>query len=257
MDPITASILLGAATNVAGFGLKKFMGAGRPEYEIPESARQALAQARILQADKNMPGEQKALEQVGISSANATQAASQGGNVLEAISAIQGQQDRATQGVLARSEEDQRNDQNRLMQQLGIMSQYEDQKYQMNEFAPYAENQQETRDLVGALSTNVSNALMHQGLKDAGGSGGGFIPGTENEAIEGVQPASEEIGEYSRMPTPSLLSQPTMGSVTSDGGKLPAIPYSVTPNAESDATEYDKLRYLLDMLKKSPQPYPY
>lgn len=254
MDPITASILLGAATNVAGFGLKKLMGANRPEYEIPESARQALAQARILQADKNMPGEQKALEQVGISSANATQAASQGGNVLEAISAIQGQQDRATQGVLARSEEDQRNDQQRLMQQLGIMSQYEDQKFQMNEFAPYAENQQETRDLVGALSTNASNALLHQGLK---GAGGGVVPGTENEAIEGVQPASEEIGEYSRMPTPSLLSQPAMGSVTSDGGKLPAIPYSVTTNAESDATEYDKLRYLLDMLKKSPQPYPY
>ena len=252
MDPITASILLGAATNVAGFGLKKFMGANRPEYEIPESARQALAQARILQADKNMPGEQKALEQIGISSANATQAASQGGNVLEAISAIQGQQDRATQGVLARSEADQRNDQERLMQQLGIMSQYEDQKYQMNEFAPYAENQQETRDLVGALSTNASNALLHQGLKGAGAE-----PDFLSSDWPTYSPEVTPEPAQARVSTPPTLPQLSSKVVA---GQMPVLPqkgFSVTTNAESEATELDKLRYLLEKLKKSPQPYPY
>ena len=132
MNPVT----LGLIVNAGGLLAKKFMGADRPEYEIPESARQALSQARILQADKNMPGEQKALEQIGISSANATQAAADGGNVLEAISSRQGQQDRATEGVLSRSEADQRNDQERWMQQLDSMFKYEDQQYEMNEFAP-------------------------------------------------------------------------------------------------------------------------
>ena len=57
MDPITASILLSAGTNLAGFGLKKFLGSDRPGYEIPDSARQALSLARIQAADPNMPGE--------------------------------------------------------------------------------------------------------------------------------------------------------------------------------------------------------
>lgn len=203
------------------------MGADRPEYEIPESARQALAQARILQADKNMPGEQKALEQIGISSANATQAAAQGGNILEAISSIQGQQDRATQGVLARSEADQRNDQERLMQQLGIMSGREDQEYQMNEFAPYAENQQETRDIIGAMGQNAANLLLSKQTKAA--IGGGIIPGLENETAEGVQPASEEIGEYGS--GDNLMAYPGFGSFLSGTprefttpGTMPTIP---------------------------------
>lgn len=250
IDPVT----LGLLVNAGGLLAKKFMGADRPEYEIPESARQALAQARILQADKNMPGEQKALEQIGISSANATQAAAEGGNVLEAISSIQGQQDRATQGVLARSEADQRNDQERLMQQLGIMSQYEDQQYQMNEFAPYAENQQETRDIIGAMGQNAANLLLSKQTKAA--IGGGIVP--ENEAVEGIQPASEEIGEYDRMPAPSLIAQPAMQGITSIGGPfLPQRGFSVTTNAESEATDYDRIRRLLGMLQKSPQAYPY
>lgn len=226
MDPITASILLGAATNVAGFGLKEFMGADRPEYEIPDSAKQALAQARILQADQYMPGEQKAMDRAGVSSANAIRAAQESGNALESISGIQGQYDKTSQDILARSEADQRADHERLMQQLGLMSQYEDQKWQMNEFAPYAENQQETRDLVGALSTNVSNALLHQGLK---GNSGGIVPGTENEAIEGLQPTSEEIGEYGG--SDNLMAYPGFNSFVSGNpreydtpGSMPTIP---------------------------------
>src|SRR5574343_1092422 len=121
MDSITASILLGAATNVAGFGLKKFMGAGRPEYEIPDSAKQALATARILQADQYMPGEQKAMDRAGVSSANAVAAAREGGNVLESISGIQGQYDKTSQDILARSEADQRRDMANLSNQLGLM----------------------------------------------------------------------------------------------------------------------------------------
>jgi len=250
LDPVT----LGLLVNAGGLLAKKFMGADRPEYEIPESARRALSQARILQADKNMPGEQKALEQIGISSANATRAAAEGGNVLEAISSIQGQQDRATQGVLARSEADQRNDQERLMQQLGIMSQYEDQKYQMNEFAPYAENQQETRDIIGAMGQNAANLLLSKQTKAA--IGDNATPGFLSSDWPTYDPAMAAEPEQVRIATPSLLPQ-TTSKVVSDGGKLATLPFSVTTNAESEATDYDRIRRLLGMLQKSPSAYPY
>ena len=222
MDPVT----LGLLVNAGGLIAKQLMGANRPEYEIPDSARQALAQARILQADKNMPGEQKALEQVGISAANSVAAAREGGNVLEAISAIQGQRDRGTQGILARSEADQRADEERLIQQLGVMAQYEDQKFQMNEFAPYAERQQETRDIIGAMGQNAANLLLSQQTK---------------AATEPVQ---------ARTPAPSLLPQLSSKVVP---GQMPALPqkgFKVSTNAESEATDMDKIRYLLELLKK-------
>lgn len=252
MDPITASILLSAGTNLAGFGLKRFLGSERPEYEIPNSARQALGLARIQAADKNMPGEQKAIERAGVSSANAVRAAQESGNVLESISGIQGQYDAATQGILARSEADQKNDQQRLAQQLGQMAQYEDMRYQMNEYAPYAEKQQETRDLVGALSTNLSSAMLHQGLNSQT-----MARGVDDETLEGVQPASEEVGEYTRQPTPSLLEQKPMAPIVSDGGRLAQLPYSVKTNAESGAEDYDQIRLLLNLLEKQPTTYPY
>ena len=252
MDPITASILLSAGTNLAGFGLKRFLGSGRPDYEIPDSARQALNLARIQAADPNMPGEQKAIERAGVSAANSARVAQESGNALEALPSIQGQYDATTQGILARSEADQQRDMSNLSNQLLDMAQYKDQEWQLNKFAPYAEKQQETRDLVGALSTNLSSALMHQGL-----NGQTMTRGTENEAAEGIQPASEEAGEYTRQPAPSLLPQKSMMPVVSDGGRLPQRPYSVQTNAEAGAEDYDQIRLLLNLLEKQPTAYPY
>lgn len=217
------------------------MGAKRPKYEIPASAQQALAQARILAADKNMPGEQKALEQVGISAANSVRAAQEGGNVLEAISAIQGQQDRGTQGVLARSEADQQNDQERLMRQLEIMSQHEDMQYQMNEYAPYAEKQQETRDIVGALTQNGANLLLSQQTK-----AGLATPETPDLL---TYDESDLTPRQERASIPPVLSQRTASAVIQ--GQLPTLPpkgFGVTPRAE---TEEEMIRRLLGLLQKS------
>ena len=212
MDPITASILLSAGTNLAGFGLKKFLGSGRPDYEIPDSARQALSMARIQAADPNIPGEQKAIERAGVSAANSARVAQESGNALEALPSIQGQYDVTTQGILARSEADHKNDQQRLAQQLAQMAHYDDMRYQMNEYAPYAEKQQETRDLVGALSTNLSSALLHQGL------GGSTSDAMTTDSAPKFSVLTED-GPYSTMADAPILGTPT----------LPQLPYSVKP----------------------------
>lgn len=253
MDPITASILLSAGTNLAGFGLKKFLGSERPEYEIPDSARQALSLARIQAADPNMPGEQKAIERAGVSSANAVRAAQESGNALEATSGIQGQYDATTQNILARSEADQKNDQQRLAQQLAQMAQYEDMQYQMNEYAPYAERQQETRDLVGSLSTNLSSALLHQGLSAYGAGAASSAP---NFLVNvGDAPAST----MSDAPAP-IGVPPTLPSLNSKvvAGQMPVLPqrgFKVRTNAESGAGDYDQIRLLLNLLEKQPTAY--
>ena len=257
MDPITASILLSAGTNLAGFGLKRFLGSGRPDYEIPDSARQALNLARIHAAGPNMPGEQKAIERAGVSAANSARVAQESGNALEALPSIQGQYDAATQGILARSEADQKADQQRLVQQLGQMAQYEDMRYQMNEYAPYAEKQQETRDLVGALSTNLSSALLYQGL-----AGNPDAMNVKDSAPKFS--VLTEDGPYSTMAdAPAPLSvPPTLPSLNSKvvAGQMPVLPqkgFKVTTNADAGAEDYDVIRLLLNRLEKQPTAYPY
>ena len=255
MDPVTASILLSAGTNLAGFGLKRFLGSGRPDYEIPDSARQALNLARIHAADPNMPGEQKAIERAGVSAANSARVAQESGNALEALPSIQGQYDATTQGILARSEADQKADQQRLAQQLAQMAQYEDMRYQMNEYAPYAEKQQETRDLVGSLSTNLSSALLHQGLSADGAGATSSAPNFL--ANVGDAPAST----MSDAPAP-LSVPPTLPSLNSKvvAGQMPVLPqkgFKVTTNADAGTEDYDVIRLLLNRLEKQPTAYPY
>ncbi len=229
------------------------MGSGRPDYEIPDSARQALNLARIQAADPNMPGEQKAIERAGVSAANSARVSQESGNALEALPSIQGQYDATTQGILARSEADQKDDQQRLAQQLGMMAQYKDQEWQLNKFAPYAEKQQETRDLVGSLSTNLSSALLYQGLSADGGEGGEGAPNFL--ANVGDAPAS------TMSDAPALLDvPPTLPSLNSKvvAGQMPVLPqkgFKVTTNADAGAEDYDVIRMLLNLLEKQPTAY--
>ena len=263
MDPVTASILLSAGTNLAGFGLKRFLGSGRPDYEIPDSARQALNLARIHAADPNMPGEQKAIERAGVSAANSARVAQESGNALEALPSIQGQYDATTQGVLARSEADQQRDMGNLSNQLLNMAQYKDQEWQLNKFAPYAEKQQEARDLVGALSTNLSSALLHQGLAE---KPSGAINNKEDAPVFSVL---TEDGPYSTMADAPVLGTPTLPqlpySVKSigsgvqpllDNGIVSApsstIPQKAIAPITNPLSEEEQIRMLLDMLQKQP-----
>jgi hypothetical protein len=152
MDPMTLGLLL----NTGGL-IASQIGGNRPKYEIPDSAKQALGQARLLAYDQSAPGESRKMDAARLSSANAVRAAQEGGNALEAVAGIQGQENRAVQGILADSEMAQRKDMDDYMNLLLQMGNKEDMAFQMNEFAPYADKQNEMRDILGGMTQNLYN----------------------------------------------------------------------------------------------------
>lgn len=169
MDPMTLGLLLNAGGLVASQ-----MGGNRPGYEIPDSAKQALGQAGLLAYDQAAPGEPRRMDAARLSSANAVRAAQEGGNALETVAGIQGQENAAVQGILADSEVSQRQDMNTYMDLLLRMGEKEDLKFQMNEFAPYADKQNELRDILGAATQNAYNLSEKERLlKLIGGESGG------------------------------------------------------------------------------------
>lgn len=179
MDPMTLGLLL----NAGGMIASQIGGNNRPKYEIPDSAKQALGQARLLAYDQSSPGESRKMDAARLSSANAVRAAQEGGNALEAVAGIQGQENRATQGILAESEMDQRRDMDQYMNMLLGMGEKEDLQFQMNEFAPFADKQNEMRDILGAATQNMYNLAEKERLLSLLGSG----TGSETGGIGGNQ----------------------------------------------------------------------
>jgi len=178
MDPMTLGLLL----NTGGL-IASQMGGNRPKYEIPDSAKQALGQARLLAYDQSAPGESRRMDAARLSSANAVRAAQEGGNALEAVAGIQGQENRAVQGILADSEANQRQDQNQYMDMLLRMGDKEDMEFQMNEFAPFADKQNEMRDILGGMTQNMYNLSEKERILEALKRSGGWTGGSTTPSI--------------------------------------------------------------------------
>ena len=157
---------MGLLLNAGGLIGRELMGSSRPKYRIPQSARESLSRARILADDTVSPVEQRQLDEIALSTANAVRAAQESGNALETVASIQGQQDRATRQVMADSAADQRRDIEMLMRALGQTAEREDLQFQMNEFAPFAERQQEVRDIFGAAAQNAAGIAEKQRVLD-------------------------------------------------------------------------------------------
>lgn len=129
----------------------------RPEYEIPDSAKQALAYARLSMGE--MPGATERREAIGSSASNAVQLARESGNPLLAIAGIQQNQDQASRELSV----DQANynvaQNQKLQEALGRYGQYQDLKWQMNEYAPYKQKYDEYRHMLGAGQQNMFSAV--------------------------------------------------------------------------------------------------
>jgi hypothetical protein len=160
-------LLLSSATA----GMQLVGGAGkllrrRPEYDIPESARMALGMASAQSVDPFMAGYEQAQGNINLATSNAIMASQMRGDGAVGLQSIAGQAQAANRDLSAQNEmADFRADQ-AYQAALGVMSQYENLEYQVNEFAPYADAQQEGRDMIGAGLENLM--LTAQGLDLAG-----------------------------------------------------------------------------------------
>lgn len=171
-------MILGLAQGAFGLG-KALFGKKRPEYEIPAEDKAALALAKARAADPNMPGQQALEDRISLSTSNALAAGREGGNVQEVLPAIQSSENKANRELGIAAAEDQNRDLLNYQGALNQMGQRKDLEFQMNEFAPYAQNYQEGRQMVGAGIENLNTAFMLSQLtgdpmfkkKMGGGSG--------------------------------------------------------------------------------------
>jgi hypothetical protein len=168
----------------------------RPGYTRPEEAVRALTLAQQSYADPYMPGENRMLDRVSLSQNNALEAARLGGNPYASIGAAQGQADLANERIGIQSAQFRNEEENRLMNMLQMMGSYTDQEFQMNEFAPWADNYQrllnEQRDKAQGAGQNIFQGL--EGIGGIGmnlmmgrtGIGGGQSGGVDYDALQGI-----------------------------------------------------------------------
>lgn len=141
----------------------------RPDYEIPESTRQALALAQAQYADPYMPGYERAQENIDLATSNAIRAAQEGGNARAGFQGAVAEAGAATRDLAAQNEAAQQADMERLQRVLQVVAQAEDLEFQMDEFAPFADRQQMSSDIVGAGFENLLGASEDFALGIEGG----------------------------------------------------------------------------------------
>jgi len=140
-------------------GANKLQQSTRPTYKRPKESAEALALARAAAGDPNMPGQTTLQDRLDMQSANAYNQASMGGNPLASIAGIQASQQAAQQNLGLQAAQWQRGDMQNFYDKLGKSAQYTDMEFQMNKYAPYADEQAEGRDMIGAGTKNAFGGM--------------------------------------------------------------------------------------------------
>ena len=130
----------------------------RPEYEIPPALRESLALARLNVADPNAPGYGQAKAQTELTLSNQLAAAQMQGNPQESIQALASAQQKSMRDLEMYNQQSQQQDYASLQGELGKLQQAQDLQFQMNEFAPYADKSQQSKNMIGGGLQNLYNA---------------------------------------------------------------------------------------------------
>ena len=174
----------------------------RPQYEIPTSANESLGLARQAYADPRMPGENVMYDRAALGASNALDGAAQMGGGIGSVAAILAQQNAQNQNIGIASANYQNAARQDYAQALNQHANYQDQQWQMNKFAPYADKYAEARQQVGAGAQNA-----FAGLDAIGGLAAGYLGAKSgvNPSIVATDRMSQNSGLNGQMN--SLLSQ--------------------------------------------------
>ena len=142
-------------------GKQGLAGLQRPVYETPEAFQRSMGLGATAYANGTMPGETTMVDRAGQATVNAFAQSSEAGNPFALIAALQGQQQNAMQNIGVSSAQYKNQLQQQYQQLLSNYANYQDQEWQMNQFAPYKEKQQEFRDIYGAGQQNLYNGLSN------------------------------------------------------------------------------------------------
>ena len=142
-----------AAAGAIGMLLNK-----RPKYEIPAAARQQLGLSQA-QAGSDMPQYAQAQADLGTSMGNALAAARESGNPLAAIGMIQANQNKGLNDLNTANANYHTNRLDALGQNLGQFANYQNEEWQINKYAPYAERKALFQNLIGGGIKNIAGSV--------------------------------------------------------------------------------------------------
>jgi hypothetical protein len=186
--------LFGAATNK------------RPKYKTPGAATGALAIAQEQANRMEMPGESTMYGKIDQQGANMLEAAREYGMAgLASLPAIQAkmQGSKLDVGMQAAKWRDQK--QAALQQALGTYAGYQDQEFQMNEFAPFKDKQQRSQNAIGAGAQNLIGGIDTYSMLSLLNPEAGASPApTANTAFGGLP--GHGFADIFKGMTPEMLS---------------------------------------------------
>lgn len=162
MDPMTLALLaqggMGIYQAMKGFNMGKNL--QRPEYQIPEEAQQALSSAEV-QALEGLPAQQVQNLTQNIQRSTSTglnQLSDRKAGLAGIPSVVQSEQD-SMNNLMAQDAQQRMQNMQNLQQQRGIMSEYRDKIYQLNQLDPYFAQAQAAQSMKGAGFQNIYGAL--------------------------------------------------------------------------------------------------
>ena len=166
--PVPLAALAIPAIIQGGIGIAQLAGGAsmnpkRPDYEIPESAEAALANAKYVASQTGLPGAdvfRSALkENMANSIFNLTQAATSPTQILEGVTKMNEEYANQEQNLAIQSAQNYLNNQGMLRGELNNMAAREDQKWVANEYNPWLMKMERKQALMEGGMHNIMGGV--------------------------------------------------------------------------------------------------
>jgi hypothetical protein len=246
MDPLTFAIP-GAIKGALGLGQLiggSLMKVKRPEYEIPDVAKEELAMSRMM-ANGRMPGVNYANMRIDQNAASAAyrtnRAATNPNQILAAQAGIQMNADIAGRGLMEAEAGDQYRRLANLSRSLRMMSDFKDKEFELNKMQPYQDKARTKAALVqggllnlfGGVGEGMSGIMAGKMMQDGAGAAAGSQTATPQAGnpFGNIMKMAGGLSQYMRRPIDSL-QQPQLqqGDVAPMQGPQDFTSYFMQPN---------------------------
>lgn len=165
---VPLALLAAPAIIQGGIGLAQLakgasMNPKRPEYEVPESAEEALANAKYVASQTALPGadifRSSLKENMANSIFNLTQAATSPTQILEGITKMNEEYANQEQKLAMQAAQNYYNNQGQLRGELNNMAAREDQKWIANEYNPWLMDMERKQGLMEGGMHNIMGGV--------------------------------------------------------------------------------------------------
>jgi hypothetical protein len=235
MLPAAAFAIPGALKSLLGVGQLiggSAMKVKRPEYEIPDVAKEELAMSRMM-ANGRMPGVNYANMRIDQNAARAAyrtnRAATNPNQILAAQAGIQMNADIAGRGLMEAEAGDQYRRLANLSRSLRMMADYKDKEFQLNKMEPYQDKARTKAALVqggllnlfGGVGEGMSGIMAGKMMQDGATAPAPTSDGAPVPLWMKMMQLGQQGIKYMRRDVnqlPSLqMKMPTMGGMMPEG----------------------------------------